>query len=86
MRCWGRATCGEDKHYCQAAGSQVASSTFDDFSAQEPSTREEMAKEGLAGYVVPSTDAHQVAVETYLSLLGSSRPYGRKIVVSYGLD
>ena len=25
-------------------------------------SREEMAKEGLAGYVVPSTDAHQVAL------------------------
>ena len=29
-------------------------------------SRKEMAKEGLAGYVVPSTDAHQVAVETCL--------------------
>ena len=34
--------------------------------AQQPS-RKEMAKKGLAGYVVPSTDAHQVPVETYFT-------------------
>ena len=34
-------------------------------------SRKEMAREGLAGYVVPSTDAHQVAVETFLSLFFS---------------
>ena len=41
-------------------------STFDDaFSPTDHAvSRKEMAKEGLAGYVVPSTDAHQVAIES----------------------
>ena len=34
-------------------------------------SRKEMARMGLAGYVVPSTDAHQVAVETCFSLCSS---------------
>ena len=40
-------------------------STFDAFSPKNHAvSRKEMAKEGLAGYVVPSTDAHQVAIES----------------------
>ena len=41
-------------------------STFDDaFSPTNHAvSRKEMAKEGLAGYVVPSTDAHQVAIDS----------------------
>ena len=36
-------------------------------------SRKEMAKEGLAGYVVPSTDAHQVAIESILEMAMLSR-------------
>ena len=44
---------------------QALRSTFDDFSPTSLAvSRKEMAKEGLAGYVVPSTDAHQVAIES----------------------
>ena len=42
---------------------QALRSTFDDFPPTNLAvSRKEMAKESLAGYVVPSTDAHQVGI------------------------
>ena len=49
-------------------------STFDAFSPKNHAvSRKEMAKEGLAGYVVPSTDAHQVAIESIVEMAMLSR-------------